>query len=39
MTASFWQTGAVFAFTLLHDLSQLYLFAPLYGFSQKPRTD
>jgi MFS family permease len=32
MTASFWQTVAVFAFTLLHDLSQFYLFAPLYGF-------
>ena len=32
MTASFWQTAAVFGFTLLHDLSQFYLFAPLYGF-------
>jgi MFS family permease len=32
MTASFWQTIAVFAFTLLHDLGQFYLFAPLYGF-------
>jgi MFS family permease len=32
MTASFWQTVAVFGFTLLHDLSQFYLFAPLYGF-------
>jgi MFS family permease len=32
MTASFWQTVAVFAFTLLHDLGHFYLFAPLYGF-------
>lgn len=32
MAASFWQTVAVFAFTLLHDLSQFYMFAPLYGF-------
>ncbi len=32
MTASFWQTVAVFAFTLIHDLGHFYMFAPLYGF-------
>jgi MFS family permease len=32
MAASFWQTIAVFAFTLLDDLGHFYLFAPLYGF-------
>jgi MFS family permease len=32
MTASFWQTVAVFAFTLIHDLGQFYMFAPIYGF-------
>ncbi|MCO6419091.1 MFS transporter [Siccirubricoccus sp. KC 17139] len=32
VTASFWQTVAVFAFTRIHDLGQFYLFAPIYGF-------
>jgi MFS family permease len=32
MTASLWQTSAVFAFTRLSDLGQFYLFAPIYGF-------
>ena len=32
MTASFWQTVAVFAFTFIHDLGHFYIFAPLYGF-------
>lgn len=32
MTASFWQSAAVFAFTRIGDLQGFYLFAPLYGF-------
>lgn len=32
MTASLWQTSLVFFFTLISDLSTLYVFAPLYGF-------
>ncbi|WP_237216376.1 MFS transporter [Falsiroseomonas oryziterrae] len=32
LTASFWQTSAVFAFTRIHELSHFYVFAPLYGF-------
>jgi predicted MFS family arabinose efflux permease len=32
MTASLWQTSAVFAFTRLTDLGQFHLFAPIYGF-------
>jgi MFS family permease len=32
MTASLWQTAAVFAFTRIHDLHAFYVFAPIYGF-------
>jgi MFS family permease len=32
MTASLWQTVAVFAFTRIHNLAGFYLFAPIYGF-------
>jgi MFS family permease len=32
MTASLWQTVAVFAFTKISDLSMFYVFAPIYGF-------
>jgi MFS family permease len=32
MTASLWQTVAVFAFTQIHDLRSFYIFAPVYGF-------
>jgi len=32
MTASFWQTVAVFAFTRIDDLAHFYVFAPIYGF-------
>jgi MFS family permease len=32
MTASLWQTVAVFAFTGIHDLTMFYIFAPIYGF-------
>ncbi len=31
-TASAWQTGLVFLFTRIDDLSLLYVFAPIYGF-------
>jgi MFS family permease len=30
--ASFWQTFAVFGFTLIEDLGHFYVFAPIYGF-------
>lgn len=32
LLASAWQTALVFGFGLLSDLSQFYLFAPIYGF-------
>jgi MFS family permease len=32
MVASLWQASAVFAFTMIRDLSGFYLFAPIYGF-------
>jgi len=32
MTASLWQTVAVFAFTRIEDLALFYVFAPVYGF-------
>ena len=32
LTASFWQTVSVFAFTQIHDLGMFYISAPIYGF-------
>jgi MFS family permease len=32
ITASLWQTSAVFAFTQIGDLRAFYVFAPIYGF-------